>query len=85
MKERESPMGGDFNLEEHQLTVGDVRRNLPPSALYEHAHPKRHLIGDEHCWSDEGIFDIEGGYLFRETFKKYESGVGTEITAEGPV
>ena len=46
-------MGGDFNLEQQQLTVGEVHRNLPASAL---ADPKRHLIGDdEHCWSDEGI------------------------------
>ena len=26
-----------FSLETHQLTVGDVHRNLPPSSLYEHA------------------------------------------------
>src|ERR1700716_3410834 len=26
-----------FNLKEHALTVEEVYRNLPPSALYEHA------------------------------------------------
>ena len=26
-----------FNLEQHQLTVGEVHHNLPPSSLYEHA------------------------------------------------
>jgi phosphoenolpyruvate carboxykinase (ATP) len=26
-----------FTLEQHQLTVGEVHHNLPPSALYEHA------------------------------------------------
>ena len=26
-----------FNLKEHELTVEEVYRNLPPSALYEHA------------------------------------------------
>jgi phosphoenolpyruvate carboxykinase (ATP) len=38
------------------------------------ADPKRQLIGDdEHCWTDDGIFNIEGGcyakavYLTRET------------------
>src|SRR5512141_1752976 len=28
---------GTFTLASHQLTVGDVHRNLPPSSLYEHA------------------------------------------------
>jgi phosphoenolpyruvate carboxykinase (ATP) len=28
---------GDFNLEPHQLTVGEVHRNLAPSAFYEPA------------------------------------------------
>ena len=28
---------GTFNLEQHQLTVGEVHHNLPPSSLYEHA------------------------------------------------
>ncbi len=26
-----------FNLNDHELTVGEVHRNLPPSSLYEHA------------------------------------------------
>src|SRR6266699_2170416 len=28
---------GQFNLEQYQLTVGEVHHNLPPSSLYEHA------------------------------------------------
>ena len=28
---------GAFSLQEHQLTVAEVHRNLPPSSLYEHA------------------------------------------------
>ena len=28
---------GTFTFEHHQLTVGEVHHNLPPSALYEHA------------------------------------------------
>jgi phosphoenolpyruvate carboxykinase (ATP) len=27
----------EFDLKEHNLTVSQVHRNLPPSALYEHA------------------------------------------------
>jgi phosphoenolpyruvate carboxykinase (ATP) len=34
--ERKESMG-TFNLEQHQLTVGEVHHNLPPSSLYEHA------------------------------------------------
>jgi hypothetical protein len=30
------PMG-TFNLDEYQLTVGDIPHNLPSSSLYEHA------------------------------------------------
>jgi ATP-dependent phosphoenolpyruvate carboxykinase len=26
-----------FTLQEHELTVGEIHRNLAPSALYEHA------------------------------------------------
>ncbi len=28
---------GQFNLEQYQLTVGEIHHNLPPSSLYEHA------------------------------------------------
>jgi phosphoenolpyruvate carboxykinase (ATP) len=26
-----------LNLNDHEVTVGEVHRNLPPSSLYEHA------------------------------------------------
>ena len=30
-------MAALFNLKDHGITVGEIHRNLPPSALYEHA------------------------------------------------
>jgi hypothetical protein len=30
-------MAAPFNLKDHGITVTEVHRNLPPSALYEHA------------------------------------------------
>jgi phosphoenolpyruvate carboxykinase (ATP) len=30
-------MANLFNLKEHGITVAEIHRNLPPSALYEHA------------------------------------------------
>ena len=30
-------MPSPFNLKDHGVTVAEIHRNLPPSALYEHA------------------------------------------------
>jgi phosphoenolpyruvate carboxykinase (ATP) len=30
-------MTNPFNLEDHRIAVAEIHRNLPPSALYEHA------------------------------------------------
>ena len=44
---------GNFNLEQHQLTVAEVHRNLAPSALYEHAirYEKDASIAEMEHWS----------------------------------
>jgi hypothetical protein len=64
---------GTFTLEQHQLTVDEIHRNLAPSALYEHA------IRYE---KDASI--AENGYSRSVVLLRRIRRLGSEIPHQGP-
>jgi phosphoenolpyruvate carboxykinase (ATP) len=77
-----------FTLKQHEITVNEIHRNLPPSALYEHAilHEK-----DAHIAENGALVAYSGVKTGRSSkdnttnFAAYEKGVSAEVKAAGPV
>ena len=88
---------GTFNLEPHQLTVGEVHHNLPPTSFSEHAirYEKDSSI------AENGVLVAYSGVMTGRSpkdkrvvqhpdsekdvwFKKYESGVSAAIKPASP-
>ena len=81
-----------FTLKQHEITVNQIHRNLPPSALYEHAilHEK-----DAHIAENGALVAYSGAAyevtarklagLFTTNFAAYEEGASAEVKAAGPM
>ena len=77
-----------FNLTAHGLTVAEIHRNLPPSALYEHAirYEKDASIAQNGALvAYSGATARKLANLFNDNFKNYASGVSEEVRAAAPV
>jgi hypothetical protein len=75
-----------FNLKEHELIVEEVHRNLPPSALYEHAilyEKDAHIAENGRA---RRLLRLQDGYYFSDLRRVWGSGAGQfAITGSGDV